>query len=65
LNGDTVVSFTTQGGQAYDVLGKSQLEDAVWIAITNGVPGSGSIQSVADPGAAALPQRFYRVLTHK
>ena len=64
-SGDAVVSFTTRSGQIYDVLGKNQLEQTAWASITNGVSGSGSTESVADPGAAALPQRFYRVITHK
>ena len=64
-NGDAVVSFTTRSGQIYDVLGKNLLEQTAWASITNGVSGSGSTESVADPGAAALPQRFYRVITHK
>lgn len=64
-NGDAVVSFTTRSGQTYDVMGKNQLEQTAWASITNGVSGSGSTESVADPGAAALPQRFYRVITRK
>jgi chitinase len=60
---DILLSFTTLPLASYRVLSTTNLGAHVWNTLTSGVPGSGSALQLTDPGAASLPQRFYRVQT--
>jgi hypothetical protein len=56
---DVQISFTTCSNAPYVVDYDTNLVSGTWTVLTN-VTGTGNIMSVIDPGAAALPQRFYR-----
>ena len=56
---DVQISFTTCSNAPYVVDYDTNLVSGTWTALTN-VTGTGNNMSVIDPGAAALPQRFYR-----
>jgi hypothetical protein len=58
-NGFTM-SFLTLTNRHYAVEWISNLVSANWAALTNGIPGSATTQSVTDP-ATHLPTRFYRL----
>jgi Immunoglobulin domain len=55
------LSFLTRGGLGYSVLYKTNLADASWNLLTNGIPGSGSTVTVSDQ--ITETSRFYRVQT--
>ena len=58
---DVKISFTTTNGVSYAVEDNSNLVTGSWSTLTNNIPGTGGIVTITDSGAAALPQRFYRV----
>jgi hypothetical protein len=58
---DVLVSFTTLTGALYRVEYSSTLAAASWTVLADHVPGAGGIVTVTDPGASAVPRRFYRV----
>jgi hypothetical protein len=53
--------FSTVSNQFYRVERTDSLTPPSWTPLTNNVPGTGAGVLVTDPGAAAQPQRFYRV----
>jgi len=53
------ITFTTCSNVPYEVDYDTNLVSGTWTPLTN-LTASGSITSVTDPGAAVLPQRFYR-----
>jgi hypothetical protein len=55
------ISFLSRGGSLYSVLFKTNVADASWSVLTNGIPGTGGIVTVTDP--ISRPRRFYRVQT--
>lgn len=61
-NADILLSFTTVAGRSYQVEYKNDLPAAAWTLLRGDLNGTGSIVSVPDPGAAILPQRFYRAV---
>ncbi len=63
-SGVPAVHFTAVAGKTYTVQYKTALSDPVWLTLVN-VPAQGSTGDfeVADPGAEAARQRFYRVVT--
>jgi hyaluronate lyase len=56
---NVVITFPTQSGFNFQVLYKTNLQDAVWLLVSN-VAGNDTVQSVSDP--AAIGTRFYRVV---
>jgi hypothetical protein len=58
---DVRISFATTNGVSYSVECNANLVTGSWNTLTNGIPGTGSIVTFTDSGAATLPQRFYRV----
>ena len=62
LSGDNMsISFSSVLGMNYEVEYSSDLVTGTWQILTNGITGTGGILPIIDPGAASLPQRFYRV----
>ena len=57
---DFVVNFTSVRNKTYDVESCDDLVSNVWNLVTNNVPGNDGVVQISDPGAAAVPQRFYR-----
>jgi hypothetical protein len=58
---DVKISFTTTNSVSYIVEYNNNLIAGSWNTLTNNIAGTGGIITVTDSGAAALPQRFYRV----
>jgi dienelactone hydrolase len=60
---DFVVQFLTATGLSYRVVSCDSLgAPGCWTAVvTNSVSGTGGNMEIPDPGAALLPQRYYRV----
>jgi hypothetical protein len=58
---DVQISFSTSGGGAtYGVAYTTNFVNAIWTTLTNNISGTGGIITVTDPGAALLPQRYYK-----
>jgi hypothetical protein len=55
------ISFTTTNSVFYEVEYNTNLVTGSWNILTNNIPGTGSIVTFTDSGAAILPQRFYKV----
>ncbi len=60
-NSDWVVTFSSVLSKLYRVERCDDLATAAWTTATNNVAGTGGLVSIVDPGAAAQPNRFYRV----
>ena len=58
---DVVVSFTSNTNRFYDLQFNDDLTISNWNVVVTNVPGTGTITSATDTGAAGLPNRFYRV----
>jgi alpha-D-xyloside xylohydrolase len=58
---DLMVTFDTVVGMKYRIEHRDDLVAGTWLTLTNGVAGTGGSVPINDPGAAALPRRFYRV----
>jgi hypothetical protein len=58
---NAVITFVTTTNKPYRVEYRDALTAGTWQTLTNQVLGTGNPVSVIDPGAAGLPQRFYRV----
>ncbi len=59
-NGFFGFSFPTENGIPYTVQYKNALNDPDWTDLET-VIGTGANQSITDPAAAQLPERFYRI----
>jgi alpha-glucosidase len=57
---DYLVSFTSVTGKVYDVESCTDLVSVAWSVVTNSLAGNNGILQITDPGAASVPQRFYR-----
>jgi alpha-glucosidase len=57
---DYLVSFTSVTGKVYDVESCTDLVSGAWSVVTNSLAGNNGILQITDPGAASVPQRFYR-----
>jgi hypothetical protein len=44
----------------YDVESCTDLVSGAWSVVTNSLAGNNGILQITDPGAASVPQRFYR-----
>jgi spore coat protein A len=65
LSGPNVqVSFSTTSNRLHFVERRDDLLTGSWSMLTNNIAGDGGIKTVTDPGAAALPKRYYRVGLH-
>ena len=58
---DVKISFATTNGVLYSVEYNTNLVAGNWNTLTNNIAGTGGIVTFTDSGAAALPQRFYKV----
>jgi glucuronoarabinoxylan endo-1,4-beta-xylanase len=56
------ISFGTRLGQTYRVERTESLVTAAWVALSNGVAGTGTRLTIADANLALSGGRFYRVL---
>ena len=59
---DVIISFPTALGHSYRVEYSENLVPGSWSTLGDQLPGTGGLRSVTHAGAAALPQRFYRML---
>jgi alpha-glucosidase len=57
---DYLVSFTSVLGKVYDVESCTDLVGGAWSVVTNNLAGNDGIIQITDPGAASVPQRYYR-----
>jgi alpha-glucosidase len=57
---DYLVSFTSVTGKVYNVESSIDLVTGTWSVVTNNLAGNNGAIQITDPGAAAVPQRFYR-----
>ena len=55
-----LVSFTSVTGKVYDVESSIDLVTGTWSVVTNNLAGNNGTIQITDPGAAVVPQRFYR-----
>ena len=60
VGSDVRISFSTGTNLAYVVEYKNNLVGGSWNTLTN-IMGNGSSMTAIDPGATAVPRRFYRV----
>jgi hypothetical protein len=60
--GDLVVSFATVSGKAYRVERSDTLQSGSWTTVLDDLAGTGGTVQVTDPGGAAQPKRFYRII---
>ncbi|MCE9609026.1 MAG: PKD domain-containing protein [Chthoniobacter sp.] len=58
---DFLVRFPSLAGQTYRVERSPALSPAMWTTLADNLPGTSGTLEVADIGALALPQSFYRV----
>jgi hypothetical protein len=58
VGGSVVLSFPTQSGRLYQVLGKDSLTDPSWTALAT-FAGDGSVKTWSEPTTQA--HRFYRL----
>ncbi len=58
---DIIVRFASSLGQAYRVERSDDVALTLWTIVGDNLPGTGAFVPVTDPGAAAIPRRFYRV----
>ncbi|MGH7991590.1 MAG: hypothetical protein ACREDS_15545, partial [Limisphaerales bacterium] len=59
--GNYNISFSTQGGDTYSVLYKTNLTDSAWNVLQSNIAGTGSTVTITDPITSQT--RFYRVQT--
>lgn len=60
---DFVITFPSVYGRSYRVERSDNLADSnSWTVVQDNLPGTGSMVSATDPGAALEPRRFYRVI---
>lgn len=58
---DVDVQFQSVNGITYRIEERTSLESGVWSIVADQVSGTGAMLQLTDPGAASLPQGFYRV----
>jgi len=58
---DIIVSFSSIQGIVYRVEYKDRLSPAGWSLLADQIQGTGGIMQITHPGAAQLPQIYYRV----
>jgi hypothetical protein len=58
---DCLINFTTLAGVSYDLKRTDDVTSVVWSDVATGIPGTGQVVEIADPGAAGRPKLFYRV----
>jgi hypothetical protein len=56
------VTFPSQIGRAYRVEYTDSLNPANWLVLSNNIPGTGNVISIADPAGNRSSQAFYRVV---
>jgi hypothetical protein len=61
---DVIVSFITVSNYVYDLQSTTDLVSGSWSTIASNLVDTGGILTNLDAGAAAVPQRFYRVRLH-
>lgn len=60
-----IISFASVSGKTYELDWTDDLVSGTWNPVATNIAGTGGIVQVTDPGATALPQRFYRVLLRR
>jgi len=58
---DVKISFTTTNSVSYTVEYNNDLVASSWNILTNSIAGTDGTITITDPGAATMPQRFYKV----
>jgi hypothetical protein len=64
IGADAVLSFTTAPNLLYDVQARNELGTGSWSNSATNIAGTGGIVTNVEVGAAAQPQRFYRIRPH-
>ncbi|MCW1925718.1 fibronectin type III domain-containing protein [Luteolibacter arcticus] len=59
---DMLVSFPSVGGITYRLECSATMESGSWTIVEDDITGTGEIIQITDPGGAAQPQRFYRIV---
>ncbi len=59
---DIIVSFPSVIGRAYRIEKSDTLAAGSWTPLLDDIAGTGGVIEIADPGAASLPRRFYRIV---
>ncbi|HUJ10450.1 MAG TPA: protease pro-enzyme activation domain-containing protein [Verrucomicrobiae bacterium] len=58
---DAVVSFASSTNKLYDLQFNDDLTTTNWATAVSNIPGTATITSATDPGAASITNRFYRI----
>jgi hypothetical protein len=61
---DAVLTFSTVRNVLYDVQVRDDFLSGNWVNLATNLVGTGGVVTNLDTGAAALPQRFYRLRVH-
>ncbi len=61
VGSDSRISFPSVLGFTYRVEYRDDLKTGNWNVLTDQISGTGAAIQITDPGATALPKRFYRV----
>jgi fibronectin type 3 domain-containing protein/regulation of enolase protein 1 (concanavalin A-like superfamily) len=59
---DMVISFASMAGKTYRLDSSDAVQSGSWVTVQDGIIGTGGLVQIVDTGAAALPQRCYRVV---
>jgi hypothetical protein len=60
-DGKVRIAFTSVAGKRYAVERNVNMLNGSWEVLTNGIPGSGTVIQVIDPGAPGYSRAMYRV----
>ena len=60
VGADIHIGLCTASNRLYLVQSATDLVTGTWVTVTNNLAGTGGTVIVIDPGATALPKRFYR-----
>lgn len=61
LGANMQLSFRPTTNRLHFVQRRDDVVSGLWIDFTNNIPGTATNVTITDPGAAAQPQRFYRI----
>ena len=58
---DVTVTWASVAGKTYRIESKDDLSQANWNLVQDQIVAAGASTAITNPGATALPHRFYRV----
>jgi alpha-L-fucosidase len=65
VGGDTQLSFPTVVGRSYRIERSDSLGPDSWIAVQDGIGGTGNVVTYSDANGAGLAKRFYRIVVEQ